>query len=237
MNKPVVIQVNINNYEFYREYNNIENYNLIDWYYFTDDKNLKSNFWNIININEIEEIKNTNYDNRQKCKYIKMMTHKLLPNNSNYIWIDGSFPIINKNFVNEILEFKKNNYELILYDHNSRNREKTITHEVIRCRKVADKNKMDEQINAYLSDNYPNKRGGLYSSGIIFRKNTQKINELFELWFEHNLKYTTRDQISLPYVLWKLKIKPSKVIHENINLNTLVGKREKKKRNGKRLHK
>lgn len=233
MKKPAIIQVNINNYEFYREYIEIENYELIDWYYFTDDINLKSNFWNIININNIEEIKE--YDNRQKCKYIKMMTHKILPNNSNYIWIDGSFPILNKNFVKDILEFERINNELILYEHNSRNKERTVCHEVIRCHKLADKNKLEMQINDYINDKYPNKRGGLYSSGIIFRKNTQKINELFELWFEHNMKYTTRDQISLPYVLWKLKIKPSKIIHENININTLVGKREKKKRNT--LHK
>ena len=51
-----------------------------------------------------------------------------------------------------------------------------------------------------------------------------------ELWFEQNKQYSTRDQISLPYVLWKSNIEPSKVIDEHINNNTLVGKLRKKKR-------
>ena len=53
---------------------------------------------------------------------------------------------------------------------------------------------------------------------------------MMELWFQHNEIYTQRDQISLPYVLWKSKINFPRIIRENINLNTLVGKKQMKSR-------
>ena len=46
---------------------------------------------------------------------------------------------------------------------------------------------------------------------------------MMELWFEQNKQYSTRDQISLQYVLWKSNIEPSKVIHQHIFNNILVG--------------
>lgn len=225
--KIAVVMININNYEYYREFNELPNKNKLDWFYFTDTERT-SNFWNIKNINKISLFKNL--DNRLKSKYIKMNTHKLLPNYDYYLHLDGSFPITNLNFVNDIFNLIPNN--LVLFLHNSRRKERNIKGEVSRCSKLksVDKEKLNLQFNKYLEDKYPDKKGNLYSTGIIFKKNEIKINQLMELWFQHNKLYTTRDQISLPYVLWKSNVLPSKIIRENINLNTLVGKKKMKSR-------
>jgi hypothetical protein len=230
-NKPIaIIMVNLGNYEHYREFPNVINYHLVDWYYFTDDTNLKSNFWKISNINNYPEL--SSFDNRLKSKYIKMLTHKILPNYQYYFWIDGSFPITNLNLISDLFNFINQKQTLILYSHNSRWKEKTLNHEVERCSKLKSINleKLNLQLKNYQNDFYPNKRGFLFSSGIIFRINNNIINQLMELWFQHNQNFTTRDQISLPFVLWKLNIFPSKIIKENINLNSLVGKKQMKSR-------
>lgn len=219
--------INIGNYEHYREFNNLKEREKVDWYYFTDN-NLTSNFWNIIKINTLPELKF--YNNRLKCKYIKMNTHKILPHYDYYFWIDGSFPISNPNFINDLFKLIPN--DLILYLHNSRRKERNIRGEVKRCSKLrsVNKEKLQLQLKSYLDDKYPDKKGDLYSSGIILKKNNKKINSMMELWFQHNETYTQRDQISLPYVLWKSKTNPSRIIKENINLNTLVGKKQMKSR-------
>ena len=84
--------INIGSYEYYREFNELKDKEKVDWFYFTDSKELKSDFWNIIDINNLSELKY--YDNRLKCKYIKMNTHKLLPDYEYYFWIDGSFQFL-----------------------------------------------------------------------------------------------------------------------------------------------
>lgn len=228
-----IITGNINNYEYYKEFTNVKDYNKIDWYYFTDN-NIKSDFWKVININNIPEIKNIN-DNRLKIKYIKMNTHKILPKYKFFCWIDSSFTITNTNLIQEIFTLIKNN-TLILYIHPSRFKERNIRGEIIRCLKIKCTNKENlkkllyKQLKIYLDDKYSDKKGQLFCSGIIIKQNNLQINKMMELWYQHNILYTTRDQVSLPYIFWKTKVYPSFIIREHINLNTLFGKRIKKKR-------
>lgn len=229
MNKIAIIMVNINDYEYYREFNELENRDKVDWYYFTD-KNISSKFWNIKNINNINYLQIL--DNRLKCKFIKMNTHLILPHYQYYFWIDGAFPILNNNLINDLYSFINQNQELILYIHNARRKERNTKYEVIRCSKLKSvSNKLiNKQYQNYILEGYPDKKGVLFSSGIIFKKNIKKINDMMEFWFKQNEMYTTRDQVSLPYSLWKCQVNPSKIINENINLNSLVGKKEMKSR-------
>lgn len=226
--KIAIIMINIGNYEYYREFNDLKNREKVDWFYFTDNKELESNFWNIINITNLSELKY--YDNRLKVKFIKIQTHKILPNYEYYFYIDAAFPINNKNFINDLLELV--NEDLVFYIHNSNKKTRNIKGEVDRCKKLksVNKEKLNLQLKTYLDDNYPDIKGKLFCGGIFLRRNTIEINNMMELWFQHNEIYTTRDQISLPYVMWKMNVYPTKVIHENININSLVGKKRKKSR-------
>lgn len=226
MIKLMVITVNLGNYEYFKDLNVI-NQNTIDWFYITD-QNFKSNIWNVLDVNSF----NLPYkNNRILSKFFKMKCHTLdMFKDYDYIfWVDSSFVFENKNFVDDILNLCNN--ELVLYQHNSRRKEMDVYNEKERCKKLksVDNNLLDHQYEEYKKMGFIDIKGKLYSSGIILRKNTLKINKIFEEWFEHNLNYTQRDQISLPYILWKNEIIP-KVIKENINLNKLVGKKKMKAR-------
>lgn len=224
-----IITCNINNYEYYKEFTHLKDYNKLSWFYITD-KDIKSQFWNVINIKSI--INNDEYDNRLLCKYSKMKHHIIFPTFQYYVWIDSSFPISNDNFVQDIINLTQNNY-LVLYQHNSSRKLRNIRNEAIRCSKLKSVNKtiLEKQINDYKDYNDP--KGILYSSGIFIRKNDPKLNSMFDDWFFHNKTYTTRDQISLPYVLFKHNISPSHVIKEHINKNTLVGPKKMKPRSNR----
>ena len=223
-NKIAIFMTNISDYEYYREFKDIKNYQNVDWYYFTD-KNIESTFWKIYNINKLDAIIGKNIDSRLLTKHIKMNTHKILPDYDYYLYIDASFEINNLNLIDDINNFIKNDFNLVLFIH-PRQKERNTHKEYKRCRETFKKYviKFDEQITFYREEKFNiNKKDSLYATGIIFKKNIDKINNMMELWFEQNKKYSTRDQISLPYVLWKSNIEPSKVIHQHIFNNILVG--------------
>ena len=45
---------------------------------------------------------------------------------------------------------------------------------------------------------------GLFEMSTFIKKNTPIIKTFDLLWWEHICKFSSRDQISLPFVLWKL---------------------------------
>ena len=51
-------------------------------------------------------------------------------------------------------------------------------------------------------------KNGLFELPTFVLKNTPKIKELCLMWWEQICKYSSRDQLSLPYVLHRLNIKP-----------------------------
>ena len=64
------------------------------------------------------------------------------------------------------------------------------------------------QVDYYRSQGFP-EHNGLYECGTLVRRNTERVKEFNEAWWEE-MKRSTRDQISFPYVLSKfpdLKVK------------------------------
>jgi len=67
-----------------------------------------------------------------------------------------------------------------------------------------------EQINAQIT--YYKKQGykdaGLFLNGFSVRSNTdEKINHLHDIWYVETSRFSPRDQLSLPYAIWKTGIK------------------------------
>jgi len=67
---------------------------------------------------------------------------------------------------------------------------------------------ISKQLNFYRSENYP-VHNGLHASGLLLRRHTEKVKEFSRLWWEQIERYSHRDQISLPYVVWKYGMKIS----------------------------
>jgi hypothetical protein len=241
--KICIVTCNIGNYDIPHNLN-IYNKERFDWYYFTD-KEIKNNWINILlsNIyfqtndykllNSISS-KNEYTKNRMKTKFIKIQTHNIsIIKEKKYdyiIWIDSSFKINNKNFVNDIINLIDKNKEIILFDH-YHEKEKNIQGEIKRCRSWKRKSclnqKFDEQINNYINKGYIDDK--LYCGGFFIRKNNNKMNNMFDEWYLHNQKYSYRDQTSLPYLLWNHKIEIH-VIKGYIDKSPLIGEKITKKR-------
>jgi len=65
-----------------------------------------------------------------------------------------------------------------------------------------DKSVILNQLDFYRSEKCP-AHNGLYASGFLMRRHTEKLKEFSELWWKQVERHSYRDQISLPYVAWK----------------------------------
>ena len=211
---------------------NINDKNMVDWYCFTDNNNLKSDLWNIIltpyhiqnNKKDYSNFKN-NYSNikdkktyNMMCaKYYKAKTHEIniLSDYDYYIWIDGSI-LLRPNFISNIIDIINTNSQpkLICFKHSVRDNIKDELEVSLKLEKYKNQD-LKNQYNQYINNGYPDSIG-LFENTIMIKKNDAKINKLFDEWWIQNLKYSYQDQISLPYVMWKLNIIPDYIINENV---------------------
>lgn len=63
---------------------------------------------------------------------------------------------------------------------------------------------MDEQIRRYRQEGMP-EMFGLAECGMIIRRHNKDTEEFNNRWWAEICRYTNRDQISFPYVMWKMK--------------------------------
>lgn len=154
------------------------------------NKSKISNNWKIIYINKDNNL-------RKKAREIKIRCDKFLDFDI-CIFIDAKFTIKCNldNFVKKNLK-----YDISLMDHSKRN---CIYDEARFCidKNIGNKNNILKQIQSYKKKNFP-KNVGLYGTGVLIRKNTIEMIKFMKLWYNEIEKYSNRDQISFPYVLWK----------------------------------
>jgi hypothetical protein len=71
---------------------------------------------------------------------------------------------------------------------------------------------VNEQIEYYKSKGYKDAR--LYLNGFFVREHNEEINKLHDVWYEETKRFTQRDQLSLPYAIWKTGIAPKNIHRE-----------------------
>lgn len=85
--------------------------------------------------------------------------------------------------------------------------------EIARCiqLKKAPVDELKAQREAYKKAGFPD-TSGLYQNGFFVRAHTQEQNTLMEYTFELVQKYTYRDQLALPFAIWKTGIYPENIL-------------------------
>lgn len=117
------------------------------------------------------------------------------------IWIDGNV-FLNEEPKKIVEEFLGDN-DLVVFRHPHRN---CIYEEHGPARdRLPDyaKHLIDKQIKDYKEEGMP-EQFGLGECGMIIRRNNDIVREFNGRWWAEICKYSWRDQISFPYVLWKM---------------------------------
>lgn len=155
----------------------------------------------------------TSLDDRMKAKYFKIQAHKFLDYDY-FIWIDGSFRIKSPDFVKMMLE-QVDGYDMAVTQHPDRNciyDESKFIHDLIRSgnlylKKRYQNCKIDQQAAHYKSLGFP-AQAGLYACGFFIRPNNERVNTLFDKWWDSCMQWSSFDQIGFRYLSEGYKINP-----------------------------
>jgi len=209
MPKIVVYTAIFNNYDWLKE--PVTAPADIDFICYTDSKTLKSKHWKIIRIDL--KGKSPSLLNRE----IKLLYPYTELRDYDYsLYVDGSMMIkgdvgsfIKKYIANRpiLINFKHPNKDCLFTE---------IKYCIQRGRGIAEK--LSEQYIIYEDAGMP-EHFGLSDNKILLRDNHSELGEqLMREWFQHVVNYSGRDQVCLPYVLFKHKLKYS-FFEENIEKN------------------
>lgn len=172
---------------------------------FTDRKVGNSGIWEVIEISP--KLSNP----RRVSRLPKILSHNYLPEHDVSIYIDASLefkaPDVTR-MVGECLEGK----DIALYRHYKRDCVYDEIEFVMGSsdRVVLDKESCVNTIKKYKEINYP-KNNGLFENALIVRRNTKRVKELNEKWWDEYINGTERDQFTLMYALSTTGITPNAI--------------------------
>ncbi|ONI47977.1 hypothetical protein AN644_03200 [Candidatus Epulonipiscium fishelsonii] len=185
-----------------------------DYFIITDQEVPKSSIWKKIDINKFENLKD--FSASQKNRYIKFFPYKIFKNYDYSIYIDGSIEIIAD--LTPLIAYLGTS-SIGLHKHEHRNCAYTEA-KAIKYHKRYNPKEIDKQILKYSKEGFP-KHYGLYDNTVIVRKHNEICKLIMQKWWKELNKYTFRDQLSLPYTLWKYNIAKKNIalLPNGINTN------------------
>lgn len=190
----------------------------IDYVAFSDNKEDKNEDWTIREIPEnIKELKNNILINR----YLKFHPYELFEKEGyDYaIYIDGNIKVVSD--FTDMTYAVNEKTGLAMHRHYLRD---DISNEIETCRilKKGNYKKLKEQVNRYKSEGFPDDFGMLECNLIVSNLKNKKGQVLLDNWWEEfKTSESYRDQIALPYVIWKqgYKIEDVGNLGKNIRKN------------------
>ncbi|KAJ0437275.1 hypothetical protein HanHA300_Chr16g0600161 [Helianthus annuus] len=149
-------------------------------------------------------------DQRLNGKIPKMLAHRLFPNARYSIWVDSKSQFRRDPLgVFEALLWRSKSV-FAISEHGARS---SVYDE---AKAIVEKNKatpeeVEVQITQYHRDGLPadkriDGKKALNEASVIVREHTPVTNLFMCLWFNEVVRFTSRDQLSFPYVLWRLKV-------------------------------
>ena len=144
------------------------------------------------------------YGNRRTARMYKTLPHKFLPEADYWIWVDGS---VRPRLTSEemLKRWLPANRRIAAFKHPDR---RDVYQESRACIKFKkDKAKtLQKQVAKYRRESFPS-GWGLAETKVVIRRNCSKIEQLNKFWWKEILNHSVRDQVSLPYVCWRLGMK------------------------------
>ncbi|CAH1422208.1 unnamed protein product [Lactuca virosa] len=149
-------------------------------------------------------------DQRLNGKIPKMLAHRLFPNARYSIWVDSKSQFRRDPLgVFESLLWRSKSV-FAISEHGARSSVYDEAKAVVKKNKATPE-EVEIQITQYILDGLPqdkrfNGKKALNEASVIVREHTSVTNLFMCLWFNEVVRFTSRDQLSFPYVLWRVKV-------------------------------
>lgn len=171
-----------------------------DFICFTDNPNLKSDFFNI------RLVKRPVPDPMKSNRYYKILSHVVLPEYEKVIYVDANVKIICKDF-RGIVDTYLRHRSYCFFKHTDKDCLYEEAHWVLSKPGLDNPKIVKKQIEQYRLDGFPT-HFGLIAGTFILRNNFDlQVHNINELWWEEVKTKSRRDQLSFDYIRWKTNLK------------------------------
>lgn len=169
----------------------------LNYYAFTDSDLPVDSVWKKVDISNYPQLQSL--DNYHRAKYIKMFPYEFFKDYDFSIWVDGNVNLIADTYPVAIMSkgspmatYSNPIHDCICTE---------ARYMIFQGRLPSDGAKI--QLSDYQQAGFP-EHFGMREFSIIYRDHRSKeCYEMMKEWWEHVNKYTMRDQLSLPFILWK----------------------------------
>ena len=169
-----------------------------DYYAITDKEIPKDSVWKKYDTDKIEGF--SEMDGYHKSKYAKFFPNVLFPDYDCSIWVDGNVKIVG-DLMPLVYEMNKDHcmasFENPYHDCIYKEVNFLLSLNAVNTRQIG------EQIEQYKKEGFPMHFGMREFSIIVRKHNDQELIEFMKQWWNEVNRFTMRDQISFPHVLWK----------------------------------
>ena len=136
---------------------------------------------------------------------MKMIHLGFLPDYDYYFWIDSTHTL--QANPQEVIDKYLTDSDVAVFKHPQRDCI-YIEGEFVKQIKFDHPNLLEDQLEFYKDMCYP-KNNGLYELPVRVQRNTKLTQQMGWMWWEQICMFSSRDQISFPFVCHQLGIKPS----------------------------
>lgn len=179
-----------------------------NYFLYTNNKKIKSNNYEIKLIPK--DIQEQYANNIIVNRYIKMHPYELFENEYDYaIYIDGNIRVISN--ISSFINFISPDVGISMHKHSSRN-DIYKEEKILKILRKGNKKKIKKQMDKYREEGFPNNYGMAEANVIVTDLKNDKGKKIFDSWWNEFIdSHSLRDQLSLPYVLWKNRVKVEKL--------------------------
>lgn len=175
----------------------------VDRICFTDSTTLKRKTWKIQRATDEWLQRFADVTPRMQAKYFKLGCTQFLPQYDASIWIDAAFWVHHANgFAGHCLSFVRNGWAFYPHPAETRTLEQEVEFAVQMPKYRGEP--LQQQVAHYRQQGFLGNQ--LYCGGVIARIHTKFVAEVEADWLAECVRWTSQDQLSLPYVLWKRKL-------------------------------
>lgn len=174
-----------------------------DFICFTDNHTLVSSGWKIL-------VRKLNGESpAQANRRYKILTHEYLGDYESSLYVDANIRILLD--PNPLFKKYLQHGMIAIPKHQDRNCAYEEAQSCIK-RGLVDRQITNRQMEKYAREGFP-EQFKMTENGIIFRKHNEKsVSELMKAWWAEYCAGGKRDQLSLPYLIWKQKIDVQEVV-------------------------
>jgi len=205
--KIVIYTCIVNNYDTPLNVQRLVAQNKADFVCFTDNAKTKEDGWEYRKIDTVIEGK---YKYPKTNRHVKLNPHLYLNGYDINVYIDGNKRIKDFNKLIDLCHLLHNtDANIVLSHHWGRS---MIVAEIAECIRLGrdDKEVLVNQLKDYILDGFKDTTG-LYMGSIQIRKFNEEMRVFMEAWWNEVEKHSYRDQVSLPYVIWKTGMYPKMI--------------------------